>query len=108
MFAALAVGAAWSVTAKHGLLVGIVAGMSYGHLAVISAIPSTKVVQWSQRHPYLDILLFPFLVFTGLVWFTGIPILVCIGMAVIGYALMLGLRAVVTRFRNKRTTITEQ
>lgn len=108
MFATFAVAVAWSVTAKHGLLVGIVAGVSYGFLAVISAIPVTKLLQWSQRHSQLDVLPFPFLVFTGLAWLTDMPILVCIGTAVIGYALLLGLRAVVTRFRNKRTTITEQ
>ncbi|WP_248962916.1 hypothetical protein [Sphaerisporangium perillae] len=65
-----------ALTEKHGLAVGILAGVVYGSLTLVS-LAYNRVVAWSKAHPLLDSLILLPLVFLALAYLTPLSLVMC-------------------------------
>ncbi|WP_138720991.1 hypothetical protein [Nonomuraea basaltis] len=75
---------------KRGVAMGVLVALTFGTLAAFAWIPPRVAIRWSSRHPLLDGLLFTPILFCALAYLTPLSLLVCLGITVIGTALMLG------------------
>lgn len=89
---------------KRGILIGILAGLTYGYVAIISWIPPARVVRWSQRHPVLDGLFFAPAMFMVLALLTSLSLMMCLGITVVSTVLLLGLMAWIRRRQSRTLT----
>lgn len=97
-FFALA-GAMW---VKRGAVVGIIAVLAYGFIALYGLLgfPATA---WSKRHPLLDNLLMVPLLFLAVAYLTNLSTGMCMLIAALASAPLIGLSAVRRRRRISRT-----
>ncbi|MDP4507164.1 hypothetical protein [Nonomuraea turcica] len=97
--ALVAVYAAMWGAEKHGIAVGAVIGLTYASMVVGQWIPALSLMRWSQEHPALDVLFFPFIVFSGLALFTPLSLLLCLAFAISGYMVLFGIGWIIRRYR---------
>jgi hypothetical protein len=76
---------------KRGIVVGVVAAVVYGYLALVALLRWDWMTGWSKRHPTLDRLLFIPLLFLTVAYISKIPTLICVLIAVLGGLLMVGI-----------------
>ncbi|TYB62253.1 hypothetical protein FXF51_26450 [Nonomuraea sp. PA05] len=74
---------------KRGVAMGVLAALTYGALAATVWVPFQRLMDWSRRHPMLDGLCFAPILLCGLAYLTSLSLLWCLGIAVIGTALLL-------------------
>ncbi len=87
---------------KHGIVMGVLAGLTYGYFAIISWVPPDRVARWSQRRPVLDRLFVAPAIFMALALLTPLSLMICLGITVVSTVLLFGLGAWI-RQRQSRT-----
>ncbi|WP_146103683.1 hypothetical protein [Nonomuraea solani] len=75
---------------RRGVVMAIVAAITYGTLAALSWLPAERLTRWSREHPMIDGLFFAPLLFAGLAYLTSLSLLICLVIAAIGTVLLLG------------------
>jgi hypothetical protein len=76
--------AALGLAHRRGWVVGAVAVIVYGGLALAMGVAPRAVVAWSRRHPGIDGAFLGPLLFLGLAYLTPLDIWWCAGLAVCG------------------------
>ncbi|MEU4231365.1 hypothetical protein AB0F17_44320 [Nonomuraea sp. NPDC026600] len=89
---------------KRGVVIGIIAALTYGTLAIVGWIPPHRLMRWSRQHPVLDELFFAPLLFGGLAYLTPLSLVMCLVITAMGTALLLGLTGWIRRTRSQRAT----
>ncbi len=79
----MAIGLPMALAAKRGWLVGVVAAVVFGALAV-GAFRWDRLKSWSAEHPVLDSALFGPLLFLALAYITNLSTLGCVAIAAAG------------------------
>ncbi len=91
--------AAASLGVKRGLVVGIISGVVYGSIALSTAAAWQRATAWSKQHPLLDSLIIVPLLFLAVANLTTLSLGLCLGIAAVAGALLVGLSAVLRRRR---------
>jgi hypothetical protein len=89
-----------SLTEKHGLAVGVLAGVVYGGLALV-ALFFNQVRAWSKAHPVLDSLVIIPLIFLALAYVTPLPLLMCAAVTAVCGLTWLVIAALIRRRHDK-------
>ncbi|MEV0390183.1 hypothetical protein [Nonomuraea sp. NPDC050643] len=76
---------------KRGVVMAVIAAITYGTLAAISWLPPERLTRWSRAHPVIDGLFFAPLLFAGLAYLTSLSPAICLVIAAIGTVLLLGI-----------------
>lgn len=95
--------AAAALGVRRGVAVGIIAAVVYGSIALSTAAAWQRTAAWSKRHPLLDSLLIVPLLFLAVAYLTNLSIGLCVVIAALAGALLVGLSAVLRRRRSSRT-----
>jgi hypothetical protein len=86
---------------ERGVAVGVIAGAAYGALFVLASFRHRQLVEWSQAHPYLDLLWLPPLAFVAVAGLSDWPLGLCVAVALAGSALV---GAVAVGLRRRRAS----
>ncbi|GAA3791402.1 hypothetical protein GCM10022226_07990 [Sphaerisporangium flaviroseum] len=73
----IAVLLAFAITEKRGIVLGVLAGVVYGSLAV-AGLALDRVSAWSKAHPVLDSIIMPPLLFFALAYLTPLSLIICL------------------------------
>ncbi len=84
---------------KRGIVVGVIAAVIYGYLALAALLRWDWMMGWSKRHPTLDRFLFIPLLFLVVAYISKLPTLICALIAVLGGLLVVGITSWVRRSR---------
>ena len=88
---------------KRGVAVGLVAAIVYGFIALSTLLAWQQISAWSKRHPLLDGLIVVPLLFLAVAYLTHLSTGVCVLIAVLAGAPLVGLSAARRHRRIRRT-----
>ena len=75
---------------KRGWVVAGVGAFAWSPLAVGAFIGRDRVIRWNGEHAVLSVAMFGLLLFASLALITDVPTHVCVAVAVVGCAILLG------------------
>jgi len=78
---------ALGLASKRGWLVGVIAAIVYGSIALPMAVAPGGLIAWSRRHPIVDGSIFGPLLFLALAYITSWPIWLCLLVGLVGVLL---------------------
>jgi hypothetical protein len=97
----IAVSMAFFLTEKHGIVIGVLAGLVYGALGIVP-LAMNRVSSWSKAHPLLDSLIFLPLLFFALAYLTPLSLILCLVITTAAGVPWLFLAAYTRRRRDER------